>query len=148
MGLDQYLYKRTYVKTWDFAKSKYNITITTDDNSHNIRRERINYIIEEVGYWRKFNALHQWFVDNIQEGNDNCQEHYIPKESLEELLDICIKINANHNLAKELLPCVEGFFFGGTDYDDYYFEQIQYTITLLTECINDMEGDYYYNSSW
>ena len=27
---------------------------------------------EEVGYWRKANAIHGWFVRNVQNGKDDC----------------------------------------------------------------------------
>ena len=27
--------------------------------------------------WRKANAIHKFFVDTCQDGNDNCQRHYV-----------------------------------------------------------------------
>ena len=47
-------------------------------------------IMEEVGYWRKANEIHNWFVENVQDGEDDCCYHNeVTKETLEELLDIC-----------------------------------------------------------
>jgi hypothetical protein len=46
----------------------------------------------EIGYWRKANQIHQWFVDNVQEGNDNCEAHSVERSKLEELLKICKEI--------------------------------------------------------
>ena len=47
-------------------------------------------IIEEVGYWRKANQIHNWFVENVQDGVDDCGYHNeVTKEDLEELLNIC-----------------------------------------------------------
>lgn len=47
-------------------------------------------IMEQVGYWRKANEIHNWFVENVQDGDDDCNYHYeVTKEILEELLDIC-----------------------------------------------------------
>ncbi len=44
-----------------------------------------------VGYWRKANAIHKWFVDNVQDGKDECQTTYVSKENLEKLKEICVK---------------------------------------------------------
>lgn len=32
-----------------------------------------------------------------------------------------------------LLPACEGFFFGGTSYDEVYFEHLEYTVKLIDE---------------
>ena len=48
---------------------------------------------EEVAYWRKANAIHRWFVDNVQDGDDDCNYHReVTKEDLESLRDTCIKV--------------------------------------------------------
>jgi hypothetical protein len=50
-------------------------------------------ISEEVGYWRKANMIHNWFVEHVQDGIDDCRYHNeVTKETLEELLDTCIKV--------------------------------------------------------
>lgn len=47
-------------------------------------------IKEEVGYWRKANQIHNWFVENIQNGVDDCDYHReVREEDLLELLDVC-----------------------------------------------------------
>lgn len=47
-------------------------------------------IMDQVGYWRKANHIHNWFVENIQDGEDDCDYHReVTKEDLEELLNIC-----------------------------------------------------------
>ena len=57
------------------------------------KKSPYSMIIERVGYWRKANAIHKWFVENIQDGNDDCQYHNeITKEALEELLNICNRV--------------------------------------------------------
>lgn len=45
-----------------------------------------------VGYWRKANHIHNWFVKNIQDKNDNCGEYYVIVEEFEKLYDICMGI--------------------------------------------------------
>lgn len=52
-------------------------------------------IMEEVGYWRKANQIHNWFVENVQDGEDDCDYHNeVTKEDLEALLAICETIKA------------------------------------------------------
>ena len=50
-------------------------------------------IFEPVGYWRKANAVHKWFVDHVQSGEDDCKIHGdVSKEYLLTLKDICSDI--------------------------------------------------------
>ena len=53
-------------------------------------------IIEQVGYWRKANHIHNWFVENVQDGQDDCEYHQeVTKETLEELLYVCKTVLAS-----------------------------------------------------
>ena len=55
----------------------------------------------------------------------------------------------NPEVARELLPVTDGFFFGGTDYDQYYMEDIELTIDILEEALKDKAlNEFYYHSSW
>lgn len=108
-------------------------------------------------YWRKANAIHDWFVKNCQEGNDDCRTTWVGETNIKELLDTLKKVLQNRTntaLIQELLPTTEGFFFGGTEYDEYYFETIEKTIEVLQAEVDEMESmdeyyfDYYYHSSW
>lgn len=119
-------------------------------------------IIETVADWRKANHIHKWFVDNVQNGEDDCAIYEVTKEQLEELLDVCKEVINNSNLvngeyienfgvAEELLPTTEGFFFGSTQYDKWYIEDIKYTIEVVENLLNttDFENEIImYNSSW
>ena len=109
---------------------------------------------EEVGYWRKENHIHKWFVDNCQGGIDECQEVEVPKEKLEELLVTCLDIlnnKDNQSLAESQLPTQAGFFFGGTEYDESYFDGVQSTIEILQKVLEETdfeESVITYQSSW
>lgn len=139
-------------------------------------------IFTEVGYWRKANAIHKWFVDNVQDGIDDCGYYEITKGQLTELLEICQEIQnasqiedgwvkngerfangmwcpiyeegktiANPEVAKELLPTQSGFFFGSTDYDEWYMNDITNTIEILTKVLEETDFDkemIVYTSSW
>ena len=147
MGLDMYLYKKHYVQNWDHSKSKFAVTLTK--NGETIPLSDPVYIVEQAGYWRKANAIHQWFVNNVQDGKDDCGEYYASPDKLEQLLDLCKEVVANPSEGKELLPT--RFFFGSTSYDDYYLDDIANTIKILEKALGDYEnGDvsFYYHSSW
>ena len=150
MGLDMYLEKRTYVRQWEHQtpEEQYNVEVTKGGEPVKIDPKRVTYVIEEVGYWRKQNQIHQWFVENVQNGEDNCAEYCVSKGQLEELLDLCKQIQSDISLAESLLPTASGFFFGGTEYDEWYFDGIENTIEILEGVLSDTTADYYYSSSW
>jgi hypothetical protein len=51
--------------------------------------------------------------------------------------------------APELLPPQSGFFFGGTEYDEYYFQDLEKTRKMIEDVLAEPEGgDFYYQSSW
>ena len=103
---------------------------------------------EEIGYWRKTNQIHNWFVENIQRGIDNCAEYYVDKSDLEELKEICERVLEDKSLGEELLPTEDGFFFGSTDYDDWYFSELERTIQICDWALNQDYDYFTYESSW
>lgn len=98
-----------------------------------------------VAYWRKANAIHKWFVD-VSGEEDNCQRIYVSGKKLKELVDLCKKVLKKHKLASELLPTQSGFFFGSTEYDEYYFDDLKSTVEKLKDI--DEDGEYVYQASW
>ena len=108
-------------------------------------------IFEEVGYWRKANQIHHWFVNQVQDGNDDCQLSVVPKEKLEELYEIVGRIKKNPKLASTLLPTQEGFFFGSTSYDQWYYDDIELTYQILSKVLQDTDFEnetVFYRASW
>lgn len=101
-----------------------------------------------MGYWRKANQIHQWFVDNVQDGEDNCGSYYVSREQLEELKEVCINVIAVPEMAEELLPTGSGFFFGSTAYDEYYFGDLNDTVGIITRCLESKFDSFEYQSSW
>jgi hypothetical protein len=150
MGLDMYLTAKKFVSDFDFKpeQSKLNGEIK---QALGIDSEEYGYInIElEVAYWRKANQIHAWFVDNVQEGVDNCGSYYVSRDNLTTLLELCKKV-VETNDAKLLEP-KSGFFFGSTDVDDWYFDQVRETIGTLSKILNDdrlSDCSFSYHSSW
>ena len=153
MGLDMYLTRKTYVKQWSHQKpeEQFEITITKGGKPYDgIDISNVTNIEEEVGYWRKANQIHRWFVENIQNGVDNCGEYSVSKGELEELRNICTEVLNDHSKAEELLPSASGFFFGNTDYDEWYYNDVEHTIEILDKILSESDGnqDIYYSSSW
>lgn len=153
---------------------------------------KVKGISEEAGYWRKANAIHQWFVDNVQGGEDECKEHYVERSQLKELRDLCksildeaeltetgetytmyvttdgkmtpeerpVKTVSNVEAIKEKLPTASGFFFGSTEYDEWYLQDLTHTVSIIDRIFEADEkemaatgldypsGDLYYQSSW
>lgn len=111
-------------------------------------------LFEEMGYWRKANAIHKWFVDCVQDGVDECETHEVSREQVESLLHVCKRVletKGDEEVASSLLPSQEGFFFGSTDYDQYYYEDVEMTIQILEKVLKevDFENNYLtYRSSW
>ncbi len=158
MGLDMYLIKR--------KRDTY-----TDDDS-----------FDEVAYWRKANQIHNWFVENIQDGNDDCGYYEVSRQKLQELLADCCdvlkyaecelqemngglqKIDGewkettmmgrkilNKDVVSDILPTTSGFFFGSTDYDEWYLRDIENTIEQINTILDETdftEDAILYTSSW
>lgn len=110
--------------------------------------------ITEVGYWRKANAIHKWFVDNVQDGVDDCGDYEVSEEHIQKLLQTCKTVVTNGKLDKEkaqtLLPPQAGFFFGSTDIDEGYEQDLLHTISILEPLQNfDFKRNkLLYCSSW
>lgn len=170
MGLDMYLNKRKYVGYADDTEvdvttkeHRYNNEIQAYDNVEvKNHYNKVNYIIQEVGYWRKANQIHKWFVDNCCKGKDDCDEHYLKFEKLLELKELCQKVlnvlnsecltsGEKAEVCEELLPTCQGFFFGTYTYDDWYKTQVENTIKIIEDVEKDFDKCYdrlYYEASW
>lgn len=115
-------------------------------------------IIKPLAQWRKANHIHKWFVDNVQDGVDECGVFEVTKEQLEALLHFCNAIidssvngKVNEDVARALLPTQSGFFFGSTAYDECYLEDVKYTKYSLEKVLQDTDFEHeivMYTSSW
>ena len=82
-------------------------------------------------YWRKANHIHNWFVTYIQNGQDDCQLYEVKTEDLKRLIRDCEEVLECKSYAEEILPTQGGFFFGTTDYGDWYWEETEKTAKEL-----------------
>jgi hypothetical protein len=153
MGLDMYLYKKHYVKNWDWMADHEKHTISIKKGKKkldHIKPDRICYVMEQVMEWRKFNALHKWFVDNVQEGVDDCKECFVDESDLKMLLETLTYVYENKDTAETILPTAQGFFFGSDEIDEYYWEEVKSTIIQLKDLLEEdnKNASFYYRSSW
>lgn len=147
-----YLSKRTYLNRFQ-NEDGWNVIVTRHGKPTSIDSKKVSYIEEEFGYWRKANAIHSWFVENVQNKVDDCGEYRVGKDDFEKLADICKQIIEDPEKSEMLLPTKSGFFFGSVEYDEYYLGSIRETLGICEQALaclkNKEEGSVFiYHSSW
>lgn len=187
MGLDMYLDAERYISGYEFSPEKERneysqLTEITGLAGAIDPHTPSGRVSMTVAYWRKSNQIHKWFVENCQNGEDDCRRAYVEREQLEELRDLCAevlersvlvdgvvsngqtysseggweditapgKVIEDSAVAQELLPTQSGFFFGHTEYDQYYYQDLKDTVEQLTRVLEESPEnvDFYYRSSW
>lgn len=200
MGLDMYLFKNKKVEGKSFQDmvdyenglaildTKLPIPKQFEEDFKNgvitMQGEHIHWfsVFTKVGYWRKANAVHDWFVRKVQDGEDDCGYYEVTKDMLEELLSDCQYVLGETNLVKgkvsvgkhlengewvnmyedgevvidtsvaeEVLPTTSGFFFGSTDYNQFYIEDLQSTVEIVQRVLKETDFEketISYSSSW
>ena len=81
LGLDMWLKRSNYVRNWEHDNFSHTVSVKFEKKGEKkkIKRPDINVrnvcsIVEERMYWRKFNALHSYIVENFADGIDECQK--------------------------------------------------------------------------
>ena len=98
--------------------------------------------------------MHSYILKTFANGVDDCQDIILYKEDVEQIkkvLDEVLNAHQQVEKAKELLPTQSGFFFGGTDYDEYYFEDVKVAADLMQNFLDNFDFDKYqliYEASW
>lgn len=192
MGLDMYLYAKRFASGYDFVPEEkrelYN-TITDVVGVKGTDRAPFAEVKVNVGYWRKVNSVHGWFVRELADGVDNCQPIYVPREKLVELRDLCTQAIATRPAlvssgveattviegeATDIMSAIKqewdiqtheaefndpndtdplrptgGFFFGSTEKDEWYYEDLADTVRICDEALAlGQEWDFEYCASW
>ncbi len=146
MGLDMHLEEHVYIGgQYSHREVRGTIDIEMRGESLDIDLSKVKSIVVDRGYWRKANAIHQWFVENVQNGVDECQLAYVERSQLDRLKELCEEALEKKDPA--LLPPQSGFFFGPTEIDEWYWHSLRATIQII-EDLPEQKGDYYYQSSW
>ncbi len=145
MGLDMYLYKRDKDKN------------AIDVEERNYGTNEVYEVEQEFIYWRKANQIHMWLVDNVQGGVDDCEEHQVSTKQIVHFYDELVKARLSRD--ESIFSPSEGFFFGSTDIDEYYWQELRDTIEELKpeiEKIKELDEDnrdnyeytFFYRASW
>ena len=158
MGLDMYLYAKQFAaaSSWsgeDDVKKVKSVARMMEGNKFLMNEEHDLQFAEiklQIAYWRKANAIHKYFVDNCADGKDECQDTYVERDHLKDLLQRCETILKDRSRAKELLPSQSGFFFGSTEYDEWYFQDLENTIPVLKKILSHApeSWEFEYKASW
>lgn len=148
MGLDMYLNAKRYL--WKSRDEDVKIAQNISDLDIGNDGMRVREVVCEAMYWRKANAIHYWFVQNVQGGEDDCREYRVPRDKLKALVDVCEEVLADPSKADDLLPPSEGFFFGSNEIDEWYWDDIKATIGTIKRMLENTPDDweFYYASSW
>lgn len=147
MGLDMYLTANMYVS--ENSDSELVKAVSTTVPELAIEGCSLSNVNVRIGYWRKANAIHQWFVDNVQGGDDDCRGYYVDREQLSELKALCNLVLAHPELAAETLPPSDGCFFGSQAIDDFYFDDLRKTVEVIERAEQFSDSWYLqYHSSW
>ncbi len=157
MGLDMYLNVSERISSHDYER--------TNGIVNYIESPRYNTVVKAVGmkvkdniaasvsveytaiYWRKANQIHNWFVNTLGGGVDECQVIPVSRENLVALHNRCgvLLDTKSTELAMELLEPASGFFFGSTAIDEWYWQDIEETHKQLTELLDEITEDNQYN---
>ena len=99
----------------------------------------------EVAYFRKVNFLLPFFGYE-----ENCSDLEIEKCQVKDIVDVCtriLEIKENQGIdeavkiADEELATEGGFFFGSTEYDECYFNDVEDVLNKFTTILNETDWD-------
>lgn len=117
--------------------------------------------ISDIGYFRKVNFLMEFFAYT-----GNCEFKEISKEELEDLKERCKEISSikpskivhermkdgsktertvyseeDIQKCEELLPTQSGFFYGSTEYDEWYFRDVDEVYKWVLGVLDELKDD-------
>lgn len=110
----------------------------TPDEVETILKEDCQHIfaVEDL-YFRKLNFIYAFFSPYLV--NETC---IVDKICIGQLKNACEDVLANEfdeDYAREVLPTQGGFFFGSTEYDSGYYEDVKYCLKEITKLYNSMD---------
>jgi len=152
MGLDMYLTGERYVSEYErgMEQAAKSLSAAVEVTRYTHQRP-VTGIVVEVMYWRKANAIHAWFVDHVQGGEDKCRPHSVSAEDLAKLLALLDEVLADREHGPKKLEPRAGFFFGSTEVDEWYWQDVEQTAAVLREVLKwgDLSAwSFTYQSSW
>lgn len=122
------------------------------DNIWAFRVGEATEVVMRTGYWRKANAIHQWFVRESK--RDDCEPIEVSRDDLLRLRESCVAVIAARGtdrareVASEHLPPMSGFLFGTTEQDDWYYRSLSNTIKIIDYTVSKYDEFTRSDRSW
>ena len=149
MRLDMYLEAKLHLPPYDTGlapvreaiERAIGYTPPTEKPDNDATLMEITGVTVRVGYWRKFDPLHQWFVSNVQEGHDDCRPAYIAPDVLDVLEEQLDQVNDD--------PDSAGEHFVSEDDGPMMKGDIDYTLRIVVQAkkLQERGWDIYYRAS-
>lgn len=150
MGLDMYLEAKRHVAPCDSQTEPMRRAIGAaidyvppkDKPGNDASLLEVCGVTVRVGYWRKFVALHQWFVGNAQGGHDDDRPTFVSVETLMELEGQLEQVGDDPASASEYFIADEDETLEESDVD--------YTLKVIHHAkrLQEQGWDIYYRASW
>ena len=146
------LFRKFYVKNWNHTpdEKRHSFTITKGGEPSSIPTERIIYVLTEEMYWRNANAIHNWFINNVQNGTDDGGEYYVTQSNLRSLLSLVNKVLKNRSKASSILPTSSLLVNScSTEYSTSYYIDLEDTQKILSVILlaDKDEGEFTYQAT-
>lgn len=142
MGLDQFLYKKTWV-----GGDEYDVVVTGVENSTD---ERIKYVVEEIGYWRNAWPIHQKIMEihGSLDYKDVCRDGY--KLSIQDFQTLKKVCNAAYVGETSKMPWPHPVYVEKYGYCGKYYDDVSHTHDVLTSVFEEHTdgSSYYYTFSY
>ena len=164
MGLDSYLYCNSRTLTSKVI-DEIGVNPSYADSDYDWTSFFKQY--GAIGYWRKTWAIHNWFVEHVQRGEDDCKTYPVRLDDLIELRERCQRAIDYPASAEIILPTPFGMAEKTTEYAKWYLFQLVYTVNLIDSILDHLvtnednlhcspfiEGEedwriqFYYHASW
>jgi len=102
----------------------------------------------EYRYYRKFNALQGYFINNFD--NQNYEKLRITKSIIQHLHWILNEVKYSPEKAEQLLPTYQGSFFGSYEYDNIYRNHVHQAAQDVyhAQFIDFNKYQLYFTSNW
>lgn len=116
-------------------------------------KEQDQITATEIGYWRKANQIRAFFASYSPElVDENIEMLLVTEEMLLELKEniLCCLAEKNEEVSEKLLPTQSGFFFGSTEYDEWYYQNLQLSLPIIDRALFALKNNkiVFYNEWW
>lgn len=123
--------------SYDYKSGKYSfnpasIKVFLDERDNILK----SHYAPHIAYFRKANFVYAFFSNKLV---NECA--WVTREDLKDLIDRCEKVLNDHSLAEELLPTRAGFFFGSTEYDEWYYQDVKNCLKQMKKLLKDFADD-------